>query len=168
MQILSVLHSLSTKQPWQNINFTIQILTAKRPAKEVSPTFSEMILPFIVSVLSGAAGALGIGGGGVLLLYLTVFEDVDQLRAQGMNLLFFLPTAATALVMHSKNKLIDWRAALTAIPFGLAGAWLGVTLANYIGSDILRKIFGFLLAFTGLKELLASGGRSRNPSKQPE
>ena len=103
----------------------------------------------------------------MLLLYLTVFENVDQLRAQGMNLLFCLPTAATALVMHSNNKLIDWRAALTAIPFGLAGAWLGVTLANYIGSDILRRIFGFLLAFTGLKELLSSGGKSQKPAKKP-
>ena len=117
----------------------------------------KLLLPFAVSVLAGAAGALGIGGGGVLLLYLTVFADVEQLRAQGMNLLYFLPTALVALVMHFRNRLVDWRAALAAVPLGLAGVWLGATLAKYVGGDILRKIFGFLLAFVGLKELLSSG-----------
>ncbi len=117
--------------------------------------FAKVILPVIVSVFAGAAGALGIGGGGVLLLYLTIFTDTGQLQAQGMNLVFFLPTAVTALVMHSKNRLVDWRAALIAILPGIAGAWLGATLARCVGDDIIRKLFGFLIAFAGLRELLA-------------
>ena len=120
-----------------------------------------------VSAIAGAAGALGLGGGGVLLLYLSLFEQVEQLRAQGINLLFFLPCAVTALALHTKSGLVRWRAVLIARPFGLAGAWLGVHLARLLGGDLLRRAFGLLLGAVGLRELLA-GLRPRKKNAPPE
>lgn len=115
--------------------------------------FSAFFLPLIVSVLSGAAGALGIGGGGVFLLYLMVFANVEQLKAQGMNLIFFLPIALTAIFIHLKNRLIDRYAVLVTVPFGLLGAWLGIKVASLLESELLRLLFGLILAAVGFHEL---------------
>jgi len=115
--------------------------------------FSAFFLPLIVSVLSGAAGALGIGGGGVFLLYLMVFANVEQLKAQGMNLIFFLPIALTAIFIHLKNRLIDRYAVLVTVPFGLLGAWLGIKTASLLEGDTLRLLFGLILAAVGFHEL---------------
>lgn len=114
---------------------------------------TELIICSIAGLLSGAIGALGLGGGGVLIIYLTVFASVPQTQAQGMNLLFFLPCAAVALYFHTKAKLVDWKSALPMSLAGFAGAVLGCILAGYIGSQWLSKIFGGYILCLGLFEL---------------
>ena len=42
-------------------------------------------------IVSAAVGAMGLGGGSVLILYLTLILNMQQVQAQGINLLFFLP-----------------------------------------------------------------------------
>ena len=54
-------------------------------------------MDMIIGFLAGFAGGLGVGGGGILLLYLTAFAGVEQLSAQGINLLFFLPPSVLLL-----------------------------------------------------------------------
>ncbi len=112
-----------------------------------------IIAACIAGLLSGAIGALGLGGGGVLIIYLTLFASVPQTQAQGMNLLFFLPCAAVALYFHSKAKLIKWRYAVPMSCAGFLGAVLGCFLAGYIGGEWLSKIFGGYILFIGLYEL---------------
>jgi uncharacterized membrane protein YfcA len=60
-----------------------------------------MDISFIIALLAGLAtgilSAFGIGGGTLLLLWMTLFAGVEQHTAQGINLLYFLPTAAIAL-----------------------------------------------------------------------
>lgn len=105
------------------------------------------------SFLAGACGALGIGGGSFLLLYLTLFAGVEQLKSQGINLIFFLPCSAVALFLHFKNKLIDKKAALASIIWGVFGVALGSLVAPWLGGEILRKIFAVLLVILGVREL---------------
>lgn len=62
----------------------------------------------------------GIGGGTLLLIYMTAFAGVPQNLAQGVNLLYFLPTAATALPAHIKNGYIDRQTVWPAVLAGLA------------------------------------------------
>ena len=57
-------------------------------------------MDILIGFLAGFAGGLGVGGGGILLLYLTAFTETSQLSAQGINLLFFLPVAFSALFAH--------------------------------------------------------------------
>lgn len=109
---------------------------------------------FIASVIAGLAAALGIGGGAVLLLYLTVFAGVEQLTAQGINLLFFLPIAVVSVCIHAKNKLINYKSAGICIIFGLLGVWGGLWLAKSLDASLLRKLFALLLLAMGVKELL--------------
>ena len=109
---------------------------------------------------AGALGAMGLGGGSVLILYLTLCAGLPQLHAQGINLTFFLPCAAAAIVLHSRKKQIDWRLWRRTAPAGVLGAWLGAQLGPQIGGGFLRKGFAVFLLLFGLAELLH---RKRRP-----
>ena len=63
----------------------------------------SIVFACIAGFISGTAGALGLGGGGILVIYLTVFAGVEQFQAQGINLLFFIPSAAIAVFLHWKK-----------------------------------------------------------------
>lgn len=110
---------------------------------------------WLAGILSGIIGAMGIGGGGVLIIYLTLMAGVDQITAQGINLLFFIPCAVIALIIHSQKKLIVWRLAFPMILGGLIGVVVGAYSAELIGPNILGKIFSAFLIFIGLRELFA-------------
>lgn len=112
-----------------------------------------MILDIIAGVLSGILGAMGFGGGGVLILYLTLYKDLPQLTAQGINLLFFIPSAVLAIIIHSKNKLIQWKIVWKYIAFGLVGLAIGYMILSKINDNMVRKIFSIILIIIGAKEL---------------
>lgn len=105
--------------------------------------------------LAGFIGSLGLGGGGVLVMFLTLFMGVSQLKSQGINLAFFIPVGAFSLIWHIKRGLVRWRLALPAVIFGLAGAAGGSVLAMFAGSGMTRKIFGAMLLVCGGWELFA-------------
>lgn len=107
----------------------------------------------IVGALSGIIASMGLGGGFVLLIWLTLFQDISQRTAQGINLLFFLPIALISVILHSRAKLIDRKLILSLIPGGIIGAILGTIGSQALGNELLRKLYAvFLLAF-GLREL---------------
>lgn len=110
------------------------------------------MMRFFAAALSGAAGAMGLGGGSVLLIYLTLMESLPQMQAQGINLIFFLPCAAVALVFHMKAGLIRGKLWLPILT-GLLGAAAGVWLSGAIGDAMLRKIFAGLVLVIGVKEV---------------
>lgn len=111
------------------------------------------MMEFIVGALSGIIASMGLGGGFVLLVWLTLFQDVPQRTAQGINLLFFLPIALISIILHSRAKLIDKKLVLRLIPGGIIGAVLGTIGSQALGNELLRKLYAiFLLAF-GLREL---------------
>lgn len=112
-----------------------------------------MIGLIIAAFFAAIAGSLGLGGGGILLLYLTAFADYEQLKAQGINLIFFIPCAIIALIIHAKNHLIEWKATWICSLTGLAGAGLGFWLASLFDPYWLGKAFAVFLLFLGLKEL---------------
>lgn len=111
-------------------------------------------MSFIISALAGFAsgviGAMGMGGGGVLIIYLNLFTDIPQSTAQGINLLFFLPTALLAVIYYSKKKLIDWRAALPFAVMGTLGTVIGCFLCGKFDNSVLTKMFGILLLVMGV------------------
>lgn len=109
----------------------------------------------LAGFLAGMAGAMGLGGGSVLLIYLTVFAGVEQLNAQGINLIFFLPTAFVAIFIYSKRRVIKWKTILPIIIFGVFGTLLSGTIVGTIKTDLLKTIFGILMVFYGGYELLA-------------
>ena len=107
----------------------------------------------LAGLICGVLSGLGIGGGTLLMVWMTAICDIGQRTAQGINLLFFLPTAATALLFHAKNRLIAWRTVLPAIIAGCLTAAAAAFLATYIDTGLLRKLFGGFLLLVGLTEL---------------
>lgn len=119
-----------------------------------------MILNFIIGVATGIISGFGIGGGSLLVLYLTAITGMPQYTAGGINLLYFIGCAPAALVGHIKNKLVEWRAALWCAAAGIAVAIPTSLLADNLNSDWLRRLFGLVLLYIGVKELRA--GKKKN------
>lgn len=112
-----------------------------------------MISDVIAGIASGILGAMGFGGGGILILYLTLYKGLPQIKSQGINLLFFIPISAVALYKHNQKKLIDWKNAFKYIIGGIPGVLVGYKLVEYLNDDIISKIFAFVLIAVGLKDL---------------
>jgi len=101
----------------------------------------------LVGFLSGIVSGMGIGGGAILIPALTLFMDIEQQKAQNINLLYFLPTAFFALAIHRKNGNIEKKGLPLLILCGIPGAVAGALIAVNIDSNYLRKGFAvFLLA----------------------
>ena len=113
----------------------------------------DWIIIAAVSLLSGITASMGLGGGFVLLIYLTAFAGMPQMEAQWVNLIFFLPIGALSLWFHKKNNLIVKEAIWPSVLTGVAGVAAGVAAAKFLGNERLTKIFAVFLLFIGLKEL---------------
>ncbi|WP_458398746.1 TSUP family transporter [Anaerotignum sp.] len=107
----------------------------------------------LVGFCSGIISGMGIGGGTILIPALLFFTDITQQQAQGVNLIYFVPTAITALITHQKKGNLDWKTARPLAVLGLAGAAAGAFLAVSLESEILRRIFGGFLFLMGLSEI---------------
>ncbi len=111
------------------------------------------IVPVIVGTLTGILSGFGIGGGTLLMLYLTIIVGIPQQIASGTNLLYFIVCAPFALISHIKNKLIDKKAFIFCTLSGVPMCIFASLMANKIPLDILKKLFGVFLLYVGFKEL---------------
>ena len=122
------------------------------------------VLPLLAGAATGVLSGFGVGGGSLLLVWLTAFAGLPQEQAQGINLLYFLPAAGAALPAHAKNGYLEKGVLLPAIAAGLACAGLGAWAATGLDAGLLRRCFGGFLLAVGLRELLRrdeapAGGR---------
>ena len=107
-----------------------------------------------VGTALGFLSGLGVGGGSLLVLWLTLVLDMDPEAARGVNLLFFLPSACIACLLRWKQGALHFRPLLPAILAGCAAAACFSFLSAELPMEILRKLFGGLLLVTGTRELL--------------
>lgn len=114
---------------------------------------SDFWIPLLAGTVTGILSGFGVGGGTLLLVYMTAFAGVEQRLAQGINLLYFLPAALLALPAHIKNGYIETRALLPAISAGLVCAALAAWIATGLEVTLLRKLFGGFLIVIGVSEL---------------
>ena len=98
------------------------------------------LLPFLAGTLSGTVAAMGLGGGFVLFLYLTLFTGLDFLQCQILNLLFFLPCALLAAL---KNR------GYAPCAFKCGPDYIDL----WMGTQWVKWCFGAILIPLGLKEL---------------
>lgn len=112
---------------------------------------------FLAAFLSGVLGAMGLGGGGVLIIYLSFVLGMEQMRAQGINLTFFIPIAVLSVIIYLKRGQIKLKPLLPYIISALPGAILGTALGGFLGNELLGKLFGAALIALGIKELFSKG-----------
>ncbi len=111
------------------------------------------MLTVLIGFLSGIISGMGIGGGAILIPALIMLKAIEQRVAQGINLVYFLPTAVFALIVHIKNKNTDIKTASIIGGFGIAGAVIGSYIAMGLSNEILRRMFGIFLALIGVREI---------------
>ncbi len=105
----------------------------------------ESIVGFFTALLAG----LGIGGGGLLVIYLVLWANCEQLLAQGINLLFFLFSSAAAMAVHFRKRKIPFLFVALISGVGIAGAIFGSIVAKSVSPELVRMIFGALLIASG-------------------
>lgn len=106
----------------------------------------------LFGIISGIIAALGMGGGTILILLLNLFTDLKQHLIQGTNLIFFIPTSITAIIMNVKNKKINYKLSKIIIIFGILGAIVGSKLSFKINNKLLKRCFGIFLLFIAFFE----------------
>lgn len=114
----------------------------------------DWLLPALAGFGTGILSAWGVGGGTLLLLMMTLFLGVDQVQAQGINLLYFLPTAGISLLEHRKNGYLDREVMRAAIPLGTLTALATAWVATGVDIALFRKPFGVFLLWAGGNMLL--------------
>ena len=108
----------------------------------------------VLSCLLGFLSGIGVGGGSLLMLWLTVAAGLPRESARSINLLFFLPAALIACFFRRSQGFLPVKTVLPAILSGCIGAAVFSFLGMGWDGAVLKKIFGVLLIFTGLRELL--------------
>ena len=107
----------------------------------------------IVGTVLGFLTGLGVGGGSLLILWLTLALEMPQTDARGINLLFFLPSAVIACWFRWKQGTVNFRVILPAAAAGCAAAAIFSLVSARMDTALLKKLFGVLLIATGLREL---------------
>ena len=118
-----------------------------------------MAMKVLVGTVLGFLTGLGIGGGSLLMLWLTVVMKMARDTARTINLLFFLPSALAACCFRWKQGSLPGRKILPAVIAGAASAALFSRFGPRIDADVLQKGFGVLLIATGLREVLYRPGK---------
>lgn len=107
-----------------------------------------------VASLLGFLSGIGVGGGSLLILWLTLATGMEHAQARNINLMFFIPCAIIASFFRWKQGSLNIKKILPAIIFGCIAAAILSVLGQNLHADHLKKLFGILLLFTGLREIL--------------
>jgi uncharacterized membrane protein YfcA len=118
------------------------------------------VVDFLAGAAAGVLSGFGVGGGTLLLVYMTALRGMNQHLAQGINLLYFLPAAIAALPSHLKNGYVEKTVVPAAVCGGLVTAALAAWLSTGLELGVLRRCFGVFLILVGLYELLSGERRA--------
>ncbi len=110
----------------------------------------------LVSFLTALCSGMGIGGGGLLTVYLSLYRRADHLTAQGINLLCFLCAAAASLACPAPREefSLPKQTVLSMGGIGAVFALLGSLCSALLPGQVFRMLFGIFLCAVGLKGLL--------------
>ena len=102
-------------------------------------------MSFLFALLTG----LGVGSGGLYILYLVFAEHLPQAEAQGLNLLFFSLCMTCATLVNFRFGRVVFSAVLPILFFGLITTLPAAILAKQADTELLSRAFGAFLVFAG-------------------
>lgn len=121
----------------------------------------DFFLAVLAGLICGVLSGFGIGGGSLLMVWLTALLSMDQhARRMASNLLYFLPAAGCSLIFHVKNRQIVWKAVVPAAIAGCLTAIPGALLAGSVDTALLRRLFGGFLVLVGISEVFFKGKKT--------
>ena len=115
----------------------------------------------VVGALLGFLAGLGVGGGSLLMLWLTLVLGMSHDIARRINLLFFIPTAVISCLFRKQQGTLQLKQLLPAILAAMAAAAAGNMIASFVTLTLIKKAFGILLIFAGLRELFYRPRKAR-------
>ena len=107
----------------------------------------------LIGIVSGIVSGTGMGGGTILIFFLTIVLGIEQHIAQATNLIFFIPTSIIAIIVNLKNKNINLKLGIYIAIFGILGAIIGANIAIYTDVKYLEKLFGVFLLIIVVHEI---------------
>ena len=117
-----------------------------------------MLSSFWFSALEGSLlgflSGIGVGGGTLLILWLTLVLNIESAVSREVNFLFFLPAAAVSCFFRWKQGVLNWKQILPGAVAGCAAPVAGTLLSTVVDTVFLKKGFGILLLVTGIRELI--------------
>ncbi len=107
----------------------------------------------LVGIISGFVSGMGMGGGTILILCLSLFLGIEQHVAQATNLVFFIPTSIVAIIINIKQKYVDFKIAIPIAISGVVGAVIGAIFSSKTDVRMLKRYFGIFLGLIALWEI---------------
>ncbi len=111
------------------------------------------MIEILAGLIAGTITGNGMGGGTVLILILSIVLGLEQHTAQATNLIFFIPTSISAIIINIKQKLIVWKIAVPIIIFGVIGAVIGASISINTNVASLKKYFGIFIGAIAIYEI---------------
>ena len=108
----------------------------------------------LIGTVLGFLSGLGTGGGSLLILWLTMVLNMDQAAARSINLLFYIPSALIACLFRWRQGKLDYKKIFPAVVAGCTAAAVFSWVGSMLNVTLLEKLFGALLLFAGVRELL--------------
>lgn len=115
---------------------------------------TEPIFVLLMGTVLGFLSGIGVGGGSLLMLWLTLGLGMAQSTARGINLLFFIPCALVSSCFRLRQGHLPWKKLWPAVLGGCISAAIFSLLGRNLHTEILKKLFGGLLILTGIRELM--------------
>jgi uncharacterized protein len=114
----------------------------------------QFIMAGIIGLISGVtSGLFGVGGGIIMVPAMVFFMKLDMKVAVGTSLLVIIPTAVMGSWKHHHLGHLNWAAAAMLVPMAILGGYLGARATGWIDSADLKRAFGALLIFVGVRLL---------------
>ncbi len=113
----------------------------------------------MIGFFAGLVGAMGIGGGTLLIPALILFTETKQHTAQSINLVNFIPVAIVSLIIHYRKDNLCLNYSPLLILAGLAGALTGSAFAMRLSPGFLSKLFGIFLFIMGGIEIFSKDNK---------
>ena len=113
----------------------------------------EYLVPLSIASILGFLAGMGVGGGSLLLLWLTQIVLMPQDQARILNLLFYLPAALASTIFRRKKQGFHKEIMLPALIAGCLAAFCFTILGQHWNIAFLKKALGILLIFIGLREI---------------
>lgn len=115
----------------------------------------------MAGILLGYLAGLGIGGGSLLVLWLTMALGIEQDTARAINLMFFITAAGSVSILRWHKGKLQLRKLLPGILAGCVLAAVTSLLRSAIDAHWLKRLFGILLLATGVRELFYRPRKAR-------
>lgn len=122
---------------------------------------TDFIFPVFIGTVLGGLSGLGVGGGSLLMLWLTLVMGAQQEYARLMNLMFFIPCALAVSIFRWRQGKLSRKMTLCAVAAGCIGAVAGNFWRQHLDLELMRKIFGILFILCGIRELLYRPRKAR-------